>query len=109
LIEIGSYEAPIEYGKTRAELARKGVPIKPLDMLIATHAKCRHIGLLINYHGKIEVLGKRKKTKKTAFTSTHNMTVAEQICYRIEYQGFLCLIRSVCTNQAHFLVVVFPP
>jgi len=37
IIDYG-YDATIEYGKIRAELEKKGVPIGPLDMLIASHA-----------------------------------------------------------------------
>jgi tRNA(fMet)-specific endonuclease VapC len=38
IIDYG-YEATLEYGKIRAELEKKGTPIGPLDMLIASHAK----------------------------------------------------------------------
>jgi len=33
------YNATIEYGKIRADLEKKGIPIGPLDTLIAAHAK----------------------------------------------------------------------
>lgn len=38
IVDFG-YDATIEYGKIRAELEKKGTPIGPLDMLIASHAK----------------------------------------------------------------------
>jgi tRNA(fMet)-specific endonuclease VapC len=47
IIDYG-YEATIEYGKIRAELERKGVPIGPLDMLIASHAKSLDVILVTN-------------------------------------------------------------
>jgi tRNA(fMet)-specific endonuclease VapC len=40
--------ATIEYGKIRAELEKKGVPIEPLDMLIASHAKSLDVILVTN-------------------------------------------------------------
>jgi tRNA(fMet)-specific endonuclease VapC len=40
--------ATIEYGKFRAELEKKGVPIEPLDMLIASHAKSLDVILVTN-------------------------------------------------------------
>jgi len=42
------YEATVEYGKIRAELEKKGVPIGPLDMLIASHAKSLDVILVTN-------------------------------------------------------------
>jgi tRNA(fMet)-specific endonuclease VapC len=47
IIEYG-YEATVEYGKIRFELERKGVPIGPLDMLIASHAKSLGVILVTN-------------------------------------------------------------
>jgi len=44
IVEYG-YEASVDYGKIRAELERKGTPIGPLDMLIASHA--RSLGLVL--------------------------------------------------------------
>ena len=40
-IEIVDFDskAADEYGKIRADLERKGIPIGPLDMLIAAHAR----------------------------------------------------------------------
>lgn len=38
-------KAADEYGKIRADLERKGIPIGPLDMLIAAHA--RSLGYMI--------------------------------------------------------------
>lgn len=42
------YEATVEYGKIRAELEKKGIPIGPLDMLIASHAKSLDAVLVTN-------------------------------------------------------------
>ena len=36
------------YGKVRAELARRGTPIGPLDTMIAAHAICLGIPLVTN-------------------------------------------------------------
>ena len=47
ILDFG-YEATIEYGKIRAELEKKGVPIGPLDMLIASHAKSLDVVLVTN-------------------------------------------------------------
>lgn len=47
IIDYG-YDATIEYGKIRAELEKKGVPIGPLDMLIASHAKSLDVILVTN-------------------------------------------------------------
>ncbi len=37
-----------EYGKIRADLEKKGTPIGPLDMLIASHAKSLNLTLVTN-------------------------------------------------------------
>ena len=37
-----------EYGKVRAELERKGMPIGPMDMLIAGHARSERLILVTN-------------------------------------------------------------
>lgn len=42
------YEATIEYGKIRSELEKRGIPIGPLDMLIASHAKSLDVVLVTN-------------------------------------------------------------
>ena len=47
IIDYG-FEATVEYGKIRAELEKKGVPIGPLDMLIASHAKSLNVILVTN-------------------------------------------------------------
>ena len=49
-IEIIDYdcEATVEYGEIRTELEKKGVPIGPLDMLIASHAKSLDVILVTN-------------------------------------------------------------
>ena len=49
-IEIIDYgnEAAVEYGKIRAELEKKGLPIAPLDLLIASHAKSLDVILVTN-------------------------------------------------------------
>ena len=47
IIDYG-YEAAVEYGKIRAELEKKGFPIGPLDLLIASHAKSLDIILVTN-------------------------------------------------------------
>jgi tRNA(fMet)-specific endonuclease VapC len=47
IIDYG-YDATIEYGKIRTELEKKGVPIGPLDMLIASHAKSLDVILVTN-------------------------------------------------------------
>jgi tRNA(fMet)-specific endonuclease VapC len=47
IIDYG-YEATVEYGKIRAELEKKGLPIGPLDILIASHAKSLDVILVTN-------------------------------------------------------------
>lgn len=47
IIDFG-YDATVEYGRIRAELERKGVPIGSLDMLIASHAKSLNVILVTN-------------------------------------------------------------
>jgi len=49
-IEVIDYdfEATVEYGKMRAFLEKKGIPIGPLDLLIASHAKSRNVILVTN-------------------------------------------------------------
>jgi tRNA(fMet)-specific endonuclease VapC len=49
-IEIVSYDyfAAIEYGNIRADLEKQGIPIGPLDMLIASHAKSLNSILVTN-------------------------------------------------------------
>ena len=47
IIDYG-YDATVEYGKIRAELEKKGIPIGPLDMLIASHAKSLDVFLVTN-------------------------------------------------------------
>jgi tRNA(fMet)-specific endonuclease VapC len=40
--------AAAHYGQIRADLARKGTPIGPLDLLIAAHARSRNLTLVTN-------------------------------------------------------------
>jgi len=47
IIDYG-FEASVEYGKIRAELEKKGIPIGPLDMLIASHAQSLNVILVTN-------------------------------------------------------------
>ena len=47
IIEYG-HEASMEYGKIRSALEKRGIPIGPLDMLIASHAKSLDIILVTN-------------------------------------------------------------
>ncbi len=47
IIDYG-YEATIEYGIIRAELEKNGIPIGPLDTLIASHAKSLDVILVTN-------------------------------------------------------------
>lgn len=47
ILDFG-YEATVEYGKIRTELEQKGIPIGPLDMLIASHAKSLDVVLVTN-------------------------------------------------------------
>lgn len=42
------YNAAVEYGHIRANLENKGVPIGPMDTLIAAHAKFLNITLVTN-------------------------------------------------------------
>lgn len=42
------YNATIEYGKVRQELEKKGMPIGPLDTLIAAHARSNKLTLVTN-------------------------------------------------------------
>ena len=53
IIDYG-YDATVEYGKIRADLEKKGVPIGPLDMLIASHAKSLDVILVTNNVGEFE-------------------------------------------------------
>jgi tRNA(fMet)-specific endonuclease VapC len=53
ILDFGYY-ATIEYGKIRAELERKGTPIGPLDMLIASHAKSLDLTLVTNNEKEFE-------------------------------------------------------
>ena len=47
IVDYG-YEATVEYGIIRAELEKKGIPIGPLDTLIASHAKSLDVILVTN-------------------------------------------------------------
>ncbi len=47
VLEFDSYAAE-EYGRIRAELEKKGMPIGPMDMLIAGHAKSEGLILVTN-------------------------------------------------------------
>ena len=47
IIDYG-FDATVEYGIIRAELEKKGIPIGPLDMLIASHAKSLDVILVTN-------------------------------------------------------------
>jgi len=47
IIDYG-YEATVEYGKIREKKKKNGVPIGPLDMLIASHAKSLNLILVTN-------------------------------------------------------------
>jgi tRNA(fMet)-specific endonuclease VapC len=47
IIDFG-HEASVEYGKIRSALEKKGIPIGPLDMLIASHAKSLDVVLVTN-------------------------------------------------------------
>jgi tRNA(fMet)-specific endonuclease VapC len=42
------YDASSEYGKIRSSLEKKGIPIGPLDTLIAAHAKSLNYTLVTN-------------------------------------------------------------
>jgi tRNA(fMet)-specific endonuclease VapC len=42
------YNAAVEYGHIRTYLENKGIPIGPMDTLIAAHAKCLNITLVTN-------------------------------------------------------------
>ena len=47
ILDFDSYAAE-EYGKIRADLERKGTPIRPLDMQIAGHAKSEGLTVVTN-------------------------------------------------------------
>lgn len=47
ILEFDNYAAE-EYGKIRANLEKKGVPIGPMDMLIAGHARSKNLILVTN-------------------------------------------------------------
>ncbi len=55
-------EADRHYGKIRAELERKGTPIGPHDMLIASHARAAGLTLVTNNLGEFKRIGKLKLT-----------------------------------------------
>lgn len=42
------YSATIEYGIIRADLEKRGIPIGPLDTLIASHARSHKLTLVTN-------------------------------------------------------------
>ena len=48
------YNATIEYGIIRADLEKKGIPIGPLDTLIASHAKSLDLILVTNNEREFE-------------------------------------------------------
>jgi tRNA(fMet)-specific endonuclease VapC len=50
LVEILPFDVPasVEYGRIRAALAKKGLPIGALDTLIAAHAKSSNLTLVTN-------------------------------------------------------------
>ncbi len=47
ILEFDTYAAE-EYGKIRADLEKKGMPIGPMDMLIAGHAKAEKLIVVTN-------------------------------------------------------------
>ena len=47
VLNFDTYAAE-EYGKIRADLERKGIPIGPMDILIAAHAKAEDLILVTN-------------------------------------------------------------
>jgi tRNA(fMet)-specific endonuclease VapC len=53
IVEFGA-DAAAEYGKIRAELERRGLPIGPLDNLIAAHARCLGLTLVTNNIGEFK-------------------------------------------------------
>ena len=50
LIEVLPFDdmAAVEYGIIRTDLQKRGIPIGPLDMLIAAHAKSRNLIIVTN-------------------------------------------------------------
>lgn len=50
LITVLEFHAPVteEYGKIRAQLERKGMPIGPMDLLVAGHARSEGLTLVTN-------------------------------------------------------------
>jgi tRNA(fMet)-specific endonuclease VapC len=64
VIDFG-YDATVEYGKIRSELERKGVPIGPLDMLIAAHAMSLDVTLVTNNVREFERIPELKIDKWT--------------------------------------------
>jgi len=58
-LELLSYDfnATIEYGKIRVELEKKGSPIGPLDMLIASHALSLNLTLVTNNEREFNRIG----------------------------------------------------
>jgi len=53
-------EADRHYGKIRADLERKGTPIGPHDMLIASHARAAGLTLVTNNLAEFKRVGKLK-------------------------------------------------
>jgi len=49
-----NYNATIEYGRIRADLEKKGIPIGPLDTLIGAHAKSLDLTLVTNNEREFE-------------------------------------------------------
>ncbi|WP_434310847.1 type II toxin-antitoxin system tRNA(fMet)-specific endonuclease VapC [Hominifimenecus sp. rT4P-3] len=47
VLDFDSYAAE-EYGKIRADLEKKGTPIGPMDLLIASHARSKNLILVTN-------------------------------------------------------------
>jgi len=54
------FKATIEYGKIRAELEKKGMPIGPLDTLIASHALSLDLTLVTNNEKEFERISELK-------------------------------------------------
>lgn len=46
-------EAAEQYGKVRADLESRGLPIGPLDTMIAAHALSLHVTLVIQQHARV--------------------------------------------------------
>lgn len=73
------YPAAVEYGLIRSDLERKGMPIGPLDTLIAAHAKSLNFTLVTNNErGSTELKASLLKTGRSGFKEMVNPQLGQR-------------------------------